>query len=808
MFRNFLKVAIRNILRHKSFSAINIAGLSLGVTACLLIGLFVWDEKQYDDFIPDGDRIYRIYNERVQEGSLTNMAMTPPMFTTVLQKDYPEIEHAVKFLQLQSKSLFEANGKKIYETGGIAGDSGFFKIFPLQLEYGNPGSALSGPTALILSQALAKRFFGTANPIGKSVLIDKQNFQVSGILRETTQNFHLSLNFIINLSATGIPTQRMESWQWQQFNTYVKLKPGTNAAGVQAKFAQYVKTKILPGLATSGTNYTPFFQPLSKIHLYSSDFKYDMAVKGNILYVKALSIIAVFILIIACFNFINLSTAKSLQRAKEVGLRKSIGASRMQLMLQFTGETLLITIFSVLISLALAILLLGNLNEFTGKNISYSIFYNPLFLLTLLGITVLTALLAGFYPAMVLSRFEPVRVLKGNASGDTNPGRTPWLRHSLVVTQFTLSALLIVGAMVVYRQVDFLHNKDLGFKKDQIMFFPMRGDNMTKNYSSFKEQLLRQPGVSNVSMGYGFPGDMVAGDGIIVPQSGGNKEFSATQLLVDHDYVKTLSLQLIAGRDFSRETRTDETEGFIINETAVRELGLETPEKAIGHPLIWTVWESVQPDSLKKGRVIGVVKDFHYKSLYDKVTTAVIQIYPPAYWKVAVKMRAAETDKGIAAIKQVWQSFSPDFPLEYNFLDENFEQMYNAEDKLKTLLSIFTVITISVGCLGLFGLAAYSAQKRKKEIGIRKVLGASVGEVVVLLSKDFVKLILIALVISWPFAWYFMHEWLNDFAYRIDMNWGIFAITGLMSIAIAFATVCFQAIKAAMANPSTSLRSE
>jgi len=491
-----------------------------------------------------------------------------------------------------------------------------------------------------------------------------------------------------------------------------------------------------------------------------------------------------------------------------VGVRKSIGAGRKQLMLQFIGETVLLSFISVLIAVILSITLLPWLNDFTNKHISFALFINPVMILMFVALIFIVGIIAGFYPALILSGFKPVKVLKGNISGDETPGKIPWLRHGLVITQFVLSVLLIISALVVFNQVNYLHNKDLGFNKEQIMFFPMRGDNMFKNVDAFKNELKRSAGVSSVSIGYGFPGDAVAGDEIIVPHNGEQVTQSATQLMVDYDYIKTLGLQIIAGRDFSQQMQTDKDHAWIINETAVKQMGFGTPQNALGKDLYWHPWNATNSDSLKTGKIIGVVKDFNYKSLYDKVETTVLQIYPDAAWKVAIKIKTAGMSNAISSIKNVWNKFSPEYPIEYKFLDENFEDMYKAEDKLKSLLWIFTIIAIFVGCLGLFGLAAYTAERRKKEVGIRKVLGASTQGVVLLLSKDFIKLVVISLLIASPLAWYFMNKWLQDFAYRINISWWVFIITAVIALSIAFITVSFQAIKAAVANPVKSLRTE
>ena len=807
MFKNFIKVALRNMARHKGFSLINIAGLTLGLTACLLIGLFVWDEKQYDRFLSEGDQVYRIYNVHTDNEGSQNMAVTSPVYATTIKQDFPEVEQTARVMMTgRFKILFETGKNKLYEENGFFIDSTFLQVFPLSLKYGSLTKALEEPASIVLSNDMAQRFFGNENPVGKQIVMNKSPYQVKAVFLRNPK-FHLQFDFLVPQASLGIPPERMQSWGWQQFFTYIKLKKGTNAHALELKFRNAVKQK-----ATASTHeeykYTPFFQPLGNIHLYSSDFKFDMAERGNNTYVNALIIIAGFILLIACFNFVNLATARSLQRAREVGVRKAIGAGRSQLMLQFTGETLLLTLISILVAVALTIILIPWLNEFTGKQIGASLFFDPVVLLVLFALTLVVGILAGIYPALVLSGFKAINALKGNAATNEQPGKIQWLRHGLVIVQFTLSVLLIISAMVVFEQVNYLHNKDLGFNKDQIMFFPMRGDSMTRNYEAFKNEIKRAPGVSSVSIGYGFPGDAVAGDQIIVPRNGEHKKMPATQLIVDYDYIKTLGLQLVAGRDFSKDIGGDKDHSFIINETAVRLMGFGSAEKALGQPLEWNVWGAANPDSLKTGQIIGVVKDFNYKSLYDKMETTVLQIFPDAYWKVAVKMNSASAGNTINHVKEAWNKFTPEYPIEYNFLDESFEQMYRMEDKLKLLLGIFTIIAVFVGCLGLFGLAAFTAERRKKEVGIRKVLGASVQGIVVLLSKDFIKLVLVSLIIASPLAYYFMHRWLEDFAYRINISGWVFAFATILVTGIAIATVSLQAIKAAMANPVTSLRTE
>ncbi|MBF9252565.1 ABC transporter permease [Pontibacter sp. 172403-2] len=808
MLRNYFKTAYRHLIRHKGFTFINIAGLALGLTACLLIGLFVYDELQYDRFLPEGDQVYRIYDEVASPDGDETVLPTPPMFSTTLEQSFPEVEQTVRILmqQFDGQNLVEWGEKRTYEQGQFFVDPGFFQVFPLSFKYGSPEKALDDPSSVVISDKFAEKVFRGKDPVGQKISVNKQPLLVRGVFRSNSK-FHLPVNFILPMAAAELPAERMKSWGWQQFYTYVKLRKGTDPAFIESKFRDIVKKQLDPA-TNEPYKYTPSFQPLSQIYLYSASFKYNMFLKGNITYVKALSIIAIFILLIACFNFVNLATAKSMQRAKEVGVRKAVGASRGQLMQQFIAETLLLTLMSVVFATALTSLVLPSLNAFTGKEMSFNIFSNPQLLLLLLGLTLVVGVLAGFYPALVLSGFNPVRVLKGAVISDSRIGKVQWLRHGLIVVQFAVSIFLIISAVIVFRQVSYLHNKDLGFNRDQIMFFQMRGDNMFESYETFKQELKKLPGVANVSMGYGFPGDATAGDGIIVPQNGEQVMHHVTQLMVDYDYLNTLDVKLVAGRPFSKEYQTDTDHAFMINETAVRELGYGSPEKALGQTLFWNVWSDTNPDTLKEGKIIGVVKDFHYKSLYDKMEPTVLQIFPPAYWKVAVKIKAGNIPHAIEEVTKVWDKYAPDYPIEYIFMDDNFQKMYKAEDKLRSLLWIFTGVAIFVACLGLFGLAAYAAERRKKEIGIRKVLGAETSSIVALLSKEFLKLVIVAALLAFPVAWYAMHVWLQDFAYRISMPLWAFVVAGLVAAIVAFLTISYQAIKAATANPVNNLRIE
>jgi putative ABC transport system permease protein len=731
-----------------------------------------------------------------------------PAYATFLQQQYPEVDTTLRILMLGDKFLMEVGEKSGYEEKGLFVESSFFKVFPLPFLQGDPATALAAPHTIVLTEALAKRYFGNGNPIGKTVFIDKDTLEVKGVVANVPEHFHLDFHYLMSLPTAGIPQTRMEKWDWNQFYTYVKLKPGANYRLVQEKFQEYVKKDIYPTLGNSGNTALPFFQKLQNIHLQSADFVYDNAKRGNESYVKGLTIIALFVLVIACFNFINLATARSFRRAKEIGVRKVVGAERSQLVVQFIGETILLSIIAMLIAMAATFLLLPLLNAFTEKHISFNPFANPLLLLAIVAAGFVIGILAGIYPALFLSGFRPITVLKNMKISTGGGGNIGWLRQALVVVQFSLSALLIVSALIVYKQVRYLNTKDLGFDKEQVVYFQIRGG-VEKNLETFKSELKRSPNIVSVTSGYGLPGDQFAGETIKVPGKEGEKEHAVSLFIGDHDYIKTLGLKLIAGRDFSREMTTDVREAFVINETAVKEFGFGTPEKALGQRINWNEWEPADTtDPVKRGKVIGVVRDFHYKSLHEKVIPSIIHIYPAVSFKVAVKLRTADMANTIAFINNTWNKFSPGYPLDYKFMHETYGAMYKAEGKLASLIWIFTIMAIVVGCMGLFGLAAFNAEQRTKEIGIRKVLGAGTLNIFGLLSKSFVRLVAISSVIAFPVAWWVMNKWLQDFTYRVSIGWWVFVVAAAAALLVALITVSFQAIKAALANPVKSLRTE
>jgi putative ABC transport system permease protein len=733
----------------------------------------------------------------------------PPAFAGFLKHEYPEVSNTTRILMSNDKFLIENGEKKGYEEKGLIVDSNFFQIFPIKFLRGDANTALNDPNSLVISEDIAKRYFGNGDPVGRILKINKSDVTIRAVFAKLPEHFHLRFQYLMPMSAAGLPAERMQRWTWHQFYTYVKLKPGTDVQELQNKFQGYLKKDIFPTLTQVGSTFLPFFQPLADVHLKSSEFVYDNAVRGNESYVKALSIIALFVLVIACFNFINLATARSLRRAKEIGVRKVVGADRKQLIIQFIGETILLSVFSMLLATIATFIIVPWLNSFTDKSIHFNPFTNPLLALIIMAAGIGIGILAGIYPALILSGFQPIKVLKNMKLAGS--GSASWIRHALVVVQFALSVLLIVSTIIVYKQTKYLNNKDLGFNKEQVVYFQVRDslDSNPKTLETFKSELRNNPNILAVTSGYGLPGDQYAGDGITLPTKEGEKEYPSNVFIGDYDYAKTLGLRFIAGRDFSRQMSTDEREAFIINETAVKEWGFGNAEKAIGQPIYWREWapkDTMQP--MKKGKVIGVVQDFHYKNLHEKVSASVIQLYPQVVYKVAVKLKTAGLRNTLSFINGKWNEFVPAYPLDYKFMDETYGQMYKSEEKLSELLWIFTIMAIFIGCMGLFALAAFSAEQRTKEIGIRKVLGANVFNIVGLLSRNFLILVLIASLISFPIAWWTMNNWLKDFPYRVNISWWIFGIAIVAALLIAFITVSFQSIKAAIANPLKSLRTE
>ncbi|MEO1212377.1 MAG: ABC transporter permease [Bacteroidota bacterium] len=805
MLHNYIKMAWRNLIKNKGYTFINVFGLTIGLAGCLLIGLFVLDELSFDKYHPNAERSYRVFAESKLEGGIANLAGTSPAIAPNLLHEFPEVEQSLRMFNIRSKQLFNKGEISALEEKGFFAEPSIFQIFHLPLLYGDAKTALDGTNNIVLSYPLAQKYFKDEDPVGETLDINGNIHKVSAVLAPLGDHFHLDINFLSSLEGIreSVPKERMESWVWQDFFNYVKLAPQTDIDQFTQKLGAYIEQHAHPETKKMGFTYQLKLQSLEDIHLHSSNFKNDPAKKGDYQYVLGLSLVGLFLLFIACTNFINISTAQAFHRSQEVGVRKVIGALRSQLALQFMGETIFIVAISMLLAAQITHFFIPELNEFTGKNLSFDWYKSPLILLIMLGIILLTGIFSGAYPALILSGFRPIAALKGVKM--LPAGHVQSLRKSLLTLQYTLSTLLIITTLIVFQQFDFLGKKDLGFNQEQLLHFPLRGK-MFNNFESTKAEFSRVAGISSASACFGIPGDIVSGDNIRIP--GENPRNLSTRLFcVDHDYIKTMGFEILAGRDFSKEMKTDAEEAFIINETAMLTLGLgRNPEEAIGKALEWDKWN--ESGEVKRGKVIGVIKDFHYESLHQEVQSTILQIYPGAYWKMVLRINTEELSQVIASLKQSWDSFETGYPMDYQFVEEGFGAMYEKERKLNSLLWIFAILAITISCIGAFGLASYSAEQRRKEISIRKVLGASTSNIIALLSKDFLKLVLISLFIATPLAWYAMLSWLENYAYRIDIQWWIFLLAGFASLLFTLITISFQSIKAANANPVTSLKTE
>ncbi len=805
MLKNYFKVAIRNLLKNRQSSLINILGLAIGLAGCFLISLFVLDEWKFDQHHPEKDRLYRVYTQSFGSSMGGMMASTSPRMGPALKETFPEVEESLRVYNIRQKYLFKNEDEEYFEEKGLIVESAFFDFFHLPFKYGEAAHALNEPNSIVLTASLAEKYFGAENPVGQILTLNGDPVKVTAVVENPSPYFHLDFDFLFSFEELirDVPKERIQSWVWQDFYNYIKLKPNANEEALEAKMYEYAEKEIHPKTKPSGFHYYPYLQKVTDIHLYSAGFRNDIARRSNHLYIKGLIGIGLFLLLIACINFINLTTAKALQRAKEVGVRKTTGALRSQLAFQFIGEATIVAAIATILAVVLSSLTIPYVNTFAEKAMSPTWFIHPLAVALLLGAILITGLLAGAYPAFIISGFKPIQALKARSF---NPGNgTQWFRKGLVVLQFGLTILLIICVMVITQQIHLLGKKDLGFEKEQLLYFPMRGP-MFSQQESVREEFSKIPKVQSVSVSFGIPGDIIAGDNIIVPGEDRRKQ-SARLFCVDHNYVPTMGMEIIAGRNFSEEIPTDASEAFIVNETAIRQLGLgDNPEDVIGKSLEWDMWH--YPDSIKRGRIIGVVRDFHYASLHEEVQTAVLHIYPESYWKVALRVGTEDMAGTIAAVEKTWDQFNTGFPIDYQFVDEGYGAMYTAEQKWSSFVLIATILAIFIASIGTYALATYMTERRRKEIGIRKILGASTTVIVGLLSRHFIWMILIALIVFSPLAWFLMDIWLDDFAYRVPINWWIFPVAGLGAIVVAMITVGSQTWRAAIGNPVNSLRDE
>lgn len=791
MWKNYIKIASRNMLKHKGYSFINIAGLSIGVAVCFLIFLWVKDEVSYDRFHANSENIYRILWKARYGDNEWNIPIIPVPVGTTLEKDFPEVKHATQFVA--GGLTFKKDNDFIREQNILFVDNDFFNVFSINFISGSAESVLETEDAIILTKKTAEKYFPNQSAVGQFIeRNDGKTFRVTGIVEDFPAQSHFHFDFLTPIKTLAFVEERKDGWSFATVYTYIALHPGSNPQDLDRKFQAYVNENVLEDDFLTGDNYSSFpLQPMLDIHL-KSHLETELEPNGNISYVYLFSIIAFIILLLACINFINLATARSLMRAREVGVRKVLGSQRYQLIRQFFAESLLYVLVAVFTAVVLASAVLPAFNDFAGKALRLDLLSSPVTILVLAGLTLLVTILAGSFPALFLSSFSPLQVLRGSVL--KIDGRD-WLRKSLVVTQFCISTGLIIGTLVVWRQLNFLQNERLGFDREQVLVIN-RATALGQNYNTFLDQVRALPQVKKAAAAQNLPGKGYDSSLFSPEQPANYKETSLSYTFVDNQFLDALGMELAAGRNFSPELASDSS-AYIINETAAKALGWDNP---IGKQLDY--------GGFIKGPVIGVVKDFNFESLHHEIKPLVMLHTRWNASLIAVRLQSGEVNNSITAIQNLWKEFVPASPFDYTFLDENYRELYEKEQRMGQIFIVFSALAIFIACLGLLGLSAYIAAQRTKEIGIRKVLGASVTGIAAMLSKDFIKLVLIAAVIAFPLSWWGMSKWLEDFAYRTQISWWIFAIAGTAAVLIALITVSFQAIRAAVANPVDSLKNE
>lgn len=798
MLRNYFKTAFRNLWKNKTAAVINVFGLTIGLTCCLLIALYIQRELSYDKFETNGDRIARVIMEYNFDGSsgATKGNFTSVRVASVFPQTFPEVESAVKMVQYSRVVHYE--DKLIDEHNFMYADPTFFKFFSFNLLQGNIQQVLAAPYDVVLTTSTAEKYFGNENPIGKTFHVgnDSNLYHVTGIMQNCPANSQIQCDFVASFASLGIEKEAEDFYWDANYTTYLLLKNKDAIASLQAKLPAFMK-KEMQG---QGATVNFYLEPFNSIHLHSD---YDSFVpNNNIIYIYILAAVALLILVIACFTYINLSTARSLERAKEVGVRKVIGAGKKQLFFQFISESFIMCISAIILSLLIAVILLPAFNTLTGEQLNAAAIFSPSFILFSFLIAIIVSVLAGIYPSLVLTGFQPIKVLKGSFK---NTGSGQALRKSLIVFQFAISVFLIVSTFIVQQQLYFIQHTKLGYDRDHVIVLPL-DDKMNENIAVIKQQFKENPDILSVSACSNTPVQGGGGYSMRSDVMPASQQMAVLADRVDEDFISTVGLQLIAGRNLSAQDIKDVSNDdyhkniyhFILNESAAKQLGW-TPQQAIGKKMFL--------GEEREGFVEGVVKDFHFESLHSPVKPYIL--FPEA-WKrqLLVKISGEHLQQTIDALQSKWKTLVPHRPFEFHFLDEDYNKLYSSEIRLSTIMNLFAGIAIVLACLGLFGLSAYTVQQRFKEIGIRKVLGASVSNIVVALSKDFILLTCIAILIAIPAAWWASAKWLQDFSYRTTIGWPVFAIAAIATVLLAVITVSFQAIKAAIANPVKSLRTE
>jgi putative ABC transport system permease protein len=799
MFKNYFKIAWRNLWKNKAFSAINIVGLSIGMAACIVIMLFVLNERSFDNF--HSKNIYRLNEVQKFEGMASSQKVALSMFPMgpTLKNDFPEVKNFTR-VRWSNKYQMTYGEKRVYLPQAYFVDSSFLKMFDFKVIEGDRETALQKPNSVMLTKSNAEKIFGKENPMGKTIThysTDTIVFNVTGIIEDVPKNSQMQFDGLFSLSSMIQPW--MNEWGNNWLNTYLELAEGTDAEALEKKFPGYLK-KYLPE-NDQWKNYELFLLPFGELHAGATDIGLDYInyQKFDKKYINIFSIIAIIVLLIACINFMNLSTARSAERAKEVGIRKTIGAQRLQLSVQFLGETVLLSLIALLIALLLVLLAVPFINNLSERELSLPFFSQPRLIFGIVLGTIVVGLLAGIYPAAYLSSFQPIKVLKGSLQTGRDKGT---LRNILVIIQFSSAIFLMIATVFVVRQLSYMQTQDPGFSRDYVLNIPL--DQVSANkFDVLKQELSGSTVIKSVTGAQDVLGSHLDQSGVEFKGDTSALRFlTSTRLIVDPDYLNLYKIPLVSGKNFSKEPAANGIE-YIINESLAKELLKDNP-KAEFHSLIGKHFGF---DSL--GVIVGIAKDFNFNSLHHRIETMFLFNQKDwGYRQLSIKINGEKTSESIAFIQSVWKKYLPDQPMEYEFLDEHFEEVYRSDAQVSKIVGVLATLSIIVSCLGLFGLASHSAEKRIREVGIRKVMGASVKSIVSLLSFHFVKLVLLANLIAWPLAWFALNSWLNDFAYRIEMSWWVFLLVGFIAILIALITVSSQAMKAAFENPIKSLRTE
>ncbi|PWT97424.1 MAG: cell division protein FtsX [Bacteroidetes bacterium] len=802
MLKNFIKSAFRNLKKSKAFSVINILGLAIGLTCFALIAVYVYYELSYDKYPEEADNIYRVHIMVAGNGDVAEYPNVDVGVGEGMKNAFPQIKDFTRLAPARDFIKYDVTQFK--EPRLAFADANFLKMFSIPLIEGNESNALQEPNCIVISKSIAKKYFGNIDPLGKSLLVGIQNapYKVTGVIDKVPDNSHFHYDAFLSMASMHLKTS---TWSNIGFFTYLQLDKNANVKALQAKFPQLVEKFVVPevqhdmgvSLAEARKSIAGFvfsLVPLKSIHLHSNT-KYELEPNGDIQYVYIFSVLAGFILLLACVNFTNLSTARAVKRAREVGIRKVVGSVRKQLIIQFLTESVMFTFLAMICAYILIFALLPYFNQLASKDIHFNFFLNYKVIAAITLLSFVSGILAGIYPSFFLSSFNVIKVLKGSSGqgSQKNP-----LRSGLIIFQFFVSTVLIVATIVVYQQLQFMQNKKLGYDKDQVLFLP-DARLLGKNQDAFKQQLLQDNRVLAASISRAVPGGDIMDGTEIYPK---NEKENGTEIHcnithVDYDYLKTLGIKIIEGRNLDPQYSTDSS-AIVINESAVKALGWKN-ENAVG--------KSIVRSGQKEYRVVGIVQDFNYVSVKQKIAPMMMML-GGNYGGLVIKIKTANVNAFIADLKKQWDSFNTNGPLEYDFIDEKFAALYSSEQRTQQIFTVFAVLAIIIASLGLFGLSAFIIEQRTKEIGIRKVLGASVQNVMLLVSKEFLLLVLIAFVIAVPVSWWAMHAWLQDFAYRINMNPLIFVVTGILILLIAFITISFQSTKAAISNPVKSLRTE